>query len=174
MKIEKKFDLMNSISWKNEFRSHEIRPHDHFPENRGPNSCRTHMGHNYRTYCKRGESFCVISNCNLKQTCFHSVCVVSEHSHIKLKEGALPFPKKFPTPLHPPPGSLVKTLWTLPMDFQTVCISMFEHVSTSNQNFITKDIYQYGSSWLTMWRMSPLWNGSPASLQGMYLSSVGS
>ena len=28
MKSEKKFDLMNSISWKNEFRSHEIRPPD--------------------------------------------------------------------------------------------------------------------------------------------------
>jgi len=28
MKSAKKFDLMNSISWKNEFRSHEIRPPD--------------------------------------------------------------------------------------------------------------------------------------------------
>ncbi len=31
MKSDKKFDLMNLTSWKNEFRSHEIRPHDHFP-----------------------------------------------------------------------------------------------------------------------------------------------
>ena len=28
MKSAKKFDLMNSISWKNEFQSHEIWPHD--------------------------------------------------------------------------------------------------------------------------------------------------
>ncbi len=31
MKSNKKFHLMNSTSWKNEFGSHEIRPHDHFP-----------------------------------------------------------------------------------------------------------------------------------------------
>ncbi len=33
MKNEKKFDLMNLTLWKNEFRSHEIRPPDHFPKN---------------------------------------------------------------------------------------------------------------------------------------------
>ena len=31
MKNDKKFDLMNLTSWKNEFWSHEIRPPDHFP-----------------------------------------------------------------------------------------------------------------------------------------------
>ena len=31
MKSAKKFDLMNSITWKNEFWSHEIRPPDPEP-----------------------------------------------------------------------------------------------------------------------------------------------
>ncbi len=34
MKNDKKFDLMNSTSWKNEFRSHEIRPPDPEPTQR--------------------------------------------------------------------------------------------------------------------------------------------
>ncbi len=55
MKSAKKFDLMNSISWKNEFWSHEIRPPD-------PKSIKfiswTLFKYKSETYLRRHNYFC--------------------------------------------------------------------------------------------------------------------